>query len=286
MHPKYLDKVIAKAGISEADWFRLAQDRRAWKSAVHKAWPKRGMDKARMQQINAWRPGQPLPARSEPTKRLKHAVRQTWQGTGLKIQYHYEEEHSVRNPEKVTVIAKQCQRCKATFARNAQLTHHVCAARQRLKVAISLNTGGWLPVRQGPAMPPPRGWWISTDGSGQKDKAGWGAAIFRWPIESDVPDYMLYGPVITQEWHHLWIGARELTNNTGELSAVAEALRWLEEEAPDDGEVPVLIRFDSYYAANITRGTWLPKFNEELAKMTMDTYKRVRERRHITWEHV
>ena len=63
-------------------------------------------------------------------------------------------------------------------------------------------------------------------------------------------------------------------------------MRWLLDEAPDDGNTPVLIRFDSLYAANITRGIWLPKFNEELADMTAKTYAQVCQTRNVQWEHV
>ena len=70
------------------------------------------------------------------------------------------------------------------------------------------------------------------------------------------------------------------------MAAIAEALLWLINEAPDDGETPAHIRFDSYYAANITRGMWQPKFNEELAKRTAEIYETASQRRTITWEHV
>ena len=77
-------------------------------------------------------------------------------------------------------------------------------------------------MTHGPAGPPPVGWWIATDGSGKERmiggvpvrKAGWGFAVFRMPLLGDVPDYVIHGPVLTQEWDHRWIGARELTNNT------------------------------------------------------------------------
>ena len=42
-------------------------------------------------------------------------------------------------------------------------------------------------------------------------------------------------------------------------------MKWLLEEAPDGGHVPVHIRYDSEYAANIARGLWEVKSNEELA---------------------
>eukprot|EP00969_Alexandrium_andersonii_P104793 4623563-Alexandrium_andersonii.AAC.1 len=51
----------------------------------------------------------------------------------------------------------------------------------------------WGPVRYGPELPPPEGWWIATDGSGggraEGVKAGWGAVIFRWPVRGMSPDW-------------------------------------------------------------------------------------------------
>ena len=66
--------------------------------------------------------------------------------------------------------------------------------------------------------------------------------MFRWPVEGFTPDYVLHAPVVTMEWDHLWMGAREATNNTGELSAIGEAIRWLLDEAPDAGDMPAHIR--------------------------------------------
>eukprot|EP00973_Karenia_brevis_P066701 9273268-Karenia_brevis.AAC.1 len=61
---------------------------------------------------------------------------------------------------------------------------------------------------------------------------------------------------------------------------------WLRDEAPDGGETPVLLRFDSFYAANIAQGVWEPKSNEELAAKTREITAEVESRRVITWEHV
>jgi len=119
--------------------------------------------------------------------------------------------------------------------------------------------------------------------------AGWGVIVFRYDGPDDIsanPEFILHAPVVTQEWDHRWIGAREATNNTGELSAIGEAMLWLTHEAPDDGSIPVTIRFDSYYAANMARGIWVPRANEELAVMVRDMTAQVQSRRSINWQHV
>eukprot|EP00973_Karenia_brevis_P070211 9758431-Karenia_brevis.AAC.1 len=157
-----------------------------------------------------------------------------------------------------------------------------------------LQVGGWMEVVQGPELPPPTGWLVSTDGSGQQTTqqgnkvsvAGWGVIIFRLPLTGHTPDYVLHAPVVTAPWHPQWVGARERTNNTGELTAVIEAMMWLRDEAPDNGDIPVLFRFDSYYAANIAQGIWEPKSNEELAEKAREITSIVEGKRQITWQHV
>ena len=111
---------------------------------------------------------------------------------------------------------------------------------------------------------PPAGWWAATDRSGKsiwhedtrQESAGWGVVIFRYPTQDTEPDYVLHSPVVTETWDQLWLGARERTNNTGELSAIGELMLWLLHEAPDEGNVPMVVRYDSTYAANMAQGIW------------------------------
>ena len=83
---------------------------------------------------------------------------------------------------------------------------------------------------------------------------GGGVVSFRYPTVSETPDCVLQAPVVTEEWDHLWMGARDKTNNTAELTAIGETMWWLLNEAPDDGTTPVDIRFESQYAANMATG--------------------------------
>ena len=135
---------------------------------------------------------------------------------GNMLQYHYDEEHSVRDPGLVTSITHRCGACKCWFAREAQLKNHKCPAKGRMRERMEMFPGGCMPIREGPALPPPRGWVVATDGSGQvvkedgnsKKVAGWGVVVFRWPIVSDVPDVVLHAPVITQEWGGLSVSVK------------------------------------------------------------------------------
>jgi ribonuclease HI len=62
----------------------------------------------------------------------------------------------------------------------------------------------------------------------------------------------------SQDFH---IGATKCTNNTAELTAVYAALRWIALFETD----PVVLEFDSEYAAGVARGVVNPRDNLSLA---------------------
>jgi len=66
---------------------------------------------------------------------------------------------------------------------------------------------------------------LYTDGSASLDpaSAGWGVFI-SIPQDSSAS---LWGPVITDCTDSDWIGALRLTNNTGEISSIYNALQWV-----------------------------------------------------------
>jgi ribonuclease HI len=111
-------------------------------------------------------------------------------------------------------------------------------------------------------------------------------AIFRWPVEGEAPEFVLHGPVVVGAWDPMWMGAGERTNNCAELSAVGETMLWLLHEAPDEGNTPVHIRYDSTYAANLAQGVWTPKANELLAARVRELTEEVERTRVVTWEWV
>ena len=324
--PMYMSKVLRAGEISEMDWFRLAQDRKGWRRMITRKWPNKKIDAVRERQLNEWRPGETLPGQTgeDPAEgeaggvryalaRLRREEPQTEPEeeeeteeeedepgdrqfecpvcsesftTGNRLRFHYDEAHSVRDPNLVTSVSYKCDRCKTFFPKFEMCRDHMCPLVVRERSRTEVSIGGWLPVRHGPDLPPPRAWWAATDGSGQAGRAGWGVAIFRWPLASMVPEFVLHGPVVTKEWDHLWMGARELTNNTAELTAIGELMIWLDTEAPDDRTTPTVIRFDSFYAANMAQGFWEPKANEELAHRVRELVKKVGQRRTLTWEYV
>ena len=91
--------------------------------------------------------------------------------------------------------------------------------------------------------------------------AGWGFCVFEMaPASGDSsaglvrlkPIAELFGPVVTDESDPLFLGADGLSNNTGELQAIAEALLWLKDTKRSLS--PVLFCLDSEYAANAIQG--------------------------------
>ncbi|MGB0284124.1 MAG: ribonuclease HI, partial [Candidatus Poseidoniaceae archaeon] len=112
-------------------------------------------------------------------------------------------------------------------------------------------------------------WTIYVDGScpGNRDvdattPAAWAFVV----VEGDLPHgrgsgevvHEEAGPVITDPEAPGFLGAEVGSNNTAELSAFAQALRWLLLQASD---ASALIRADSIYAGNLADGSWKAKAN-------------------------
>lgn len=93
----------------------------------------------------------------------------------------------------------------------------------------------------------------------------------------------LLGTVETNSKSDLWFGAEVGSNNTGELSALAHALRWLLQEG---GAEAVRIRSDSEYALNIAKGLWKPKANRELARRVQNLWSEVKVNRELRGDHI
>ena len=110
------------------------------------------------------------------------------------------------------------------------------------------------------------------------------------PNRPRIPDYTLYGPVITDKWDPVYLGADKETNNTGELTAIGEACIWLLEKTgeldADGNKVHAEIHYDSEYARDLATRRAAPKTNHELANKVADLVDKVRENRRLTFRHV
>ena len=67
--------------------------------------------------------------------------------------------------------------------------------------------------------------------------------------------------IVTDTQQPGYIGAERPTNNTGELTAIAQALEYI---LADRSGRPVLVRYDSLYAGNMAAGKWRPRKNKVL----------------------
>jgi ribonuclease HI len=96
----------------------------------------------------------------------------------------------------------------------------------------------------------------------------------------------LYGPVVIDGSSPLSLGAEVGSNNTGELSAIGEALLWLRDEAPLPWSAPAVIHYDSEYAANIATRRNTAHKNQALAATVQALLDEVRAQRSLELSHV
>ena len=117
--------------------------------------------------------------------------------------------------------------------------------------------------------------------------AGWGVVALQ--IIDEPPRVKvvveLWGPVELNSSSTFYLGAEVASNNTGELSGIAEALLWVEERGGDED---VCVVYDSEYAANICQGKWKAHKNVNLARECKTIHGRVKQQRRgrISFLHV
>ena len=124
-------------------------------------------------------------------------------------------------------------------------------------------------------------WHVYTDGSAvlEDPSAGWGAA---WWVRGQC--YESFGPVEVNPNSEDFIGAERLTNNTGELSAVARVLTTV--AAVQHLPSTLIIHYDSQYAANVTQGLWSVRRNRCLAGLARKKYCEVKQKCQIEWRWI
>ena len=83
-----------------------------------------------------------------------------------------------------------------------------------------------------------------------------------------------------------YLGARKHTNNTAELTALAELLRALLSLSPQRAGSRGVVRTDSEYAAACMMGRVTPKTNRQLAERLRSLWQRLRAKHTVTWRHV
>ncbi|CAJ1372163.1 unnamed protein product [Effrenium voratum] len=133
-------------------------------------------------------------------------------------------------------------------------------------------------------------WHLFVDGScpanrqvGKTTAAGWGVAVYQQQSGERSIFAELFGPVVTDLASPLSLGATCGSNNTGELSAMAEACLWLLDQSL---LYPAVLHYDSEYAANIALGRNKAHKNVELAEKLQMLLAQVQAQRRVRLCHV
>ena len=106
---------------------------------------------------------------------------------------------------------------------------------------------------------------VYYDGSDTGRRAGWAFAVFEW---SGTMLFERWGRVLIDPADPLSLGAASNSNNTGELSAFAEAMIWLICEMPYWRDRGVVFAYDSTYSVGAGTGEWRTHDSQSLIKTT------------------
>ncbi|MEC8670308.1 MAG: RNase H family protein [Candidatus Thermoplasmatota archaeon] len=121
----------------------------------------------------------------------------------------------------------------------------------------------------------------------EETPAGWGVVVITGSNDLGRGNGEIFhefnGRVITDPDESRFIGAEVGSNNTAELTAFAEALRWVLSEG---GDSEIIIKTDSQYAGNQATGNWKAKANRELVAHVQALWNEVSQLRDLSWDHV
>ena len=299
MQGSWLKAVLAKTSLSARDWFRIAVSRGGqWQAAGRRFFPKRKLSKEHSLRLRSWKKGSPLPI--PPPKRVRRydampptppgptfcPVCKEDLGSVAALGAHYNSFHAIRDNRLVTKPSFQCSRCELVFQSKWRLRNHSCSSGDKL---LSVKQVGSIAstVRK----PQPAQWLIATDGSAspssveQPASAGWGFVVDRIGCLEGV-EVECWGEVLTDDRDPRALGADSLTNNAGELWALAEAFLWLRDESGDDKTVSVTLIYDSEVAKGLVTEPWAPQSHLKLVSLLRDLYVEACDSRAVSWVHV
>ena len=198
--------------------------------------------------------------------------------------------HAVRDDRLVTKSSFQCSRCDSVFHSKTKwrLRTHSCSSGDKL---LTTRTIGQIAAAA--RKPQPTHWTIATDGSAspssveQPASAGWGFMVDRVGLLEGV-EVECWGEVLTDDRDPRALGADSLSlsNNSGELWALAEAFLWLRDESGDDKTISVTLVYDSEVAKGLVTEPWAPQSHLGLVALLRDLYVEACDSRTISWVHV
>ena len=128
-------------------------------------------------------------------------------------------------------------------------------------------------------------YFVYTDGSGSKGcaststPAGWGVYIKQGHSEIEG-----YGRVNTDYSSPYFLDARVGSNNTGELTALIEAMLYLLHDTVKSSIITIY--YDSKWAAQMVRGQARPKRHATMVDHARRIYARLQEKSEVRWEWV
>ena len=165
------------------------------------------------------------------------------------LQHHYRLTHAITDPALTTFSSYQCSECRQTFTTLHARLNHECRILYAIPDADDTDLFGWRPYTPPLIDPLPQAWTLHTDGSFNPhvpQNAGWGVAVYRSDDPADTHCLCeLYSPVCLDKDDQRFLGAEQASNNTGELSAIAEALLVLKDECLGPASIPAEIVYDS-----------------------------------------
>ena len=98
--------------------------------------------------------------------------------------------------------------------------------------------------------------------------------------------FVLFGPVITNEAHLAFSGARTHSNNTAEMTAMMEALSFLGPRGPVARDVQSCIYHDSMFATGMCLGTIQARTHVQLVLACQHSMIRAQHILRLTMQHV
>mmetsp|Transcript_15305 Transcript_15305/g.29674 ORF Transcript_15305/g.29674 Transcript_15305/m.29674 type:complete len:386 (-) Transcript_15305:142-1299(-) len=121
-----------------------------------------------------------------------------------------------------------------------------------------------------------------------KPPAGWGFLVLRWNLSSTHELlHEAFGPVVLDPAKSGYIGAEVFSNNTAELTAIAKAMDYIHDlPVPSTGAEPVIVRYDSEYAAKSVMGLFNGAKNRDLILKCREALARARIVRQVDFIHV
>ena len=207
--------------------------------------------------------------------------------THVALRAHYNKSHAVLDDQLVTTRSFHCLRCTGIFfSSSSSLKGHACINADKLLSSRVVGS-----VQDTVSRPPPSRWVIATDGSAtlatefSLATAGWGFVVNRIGVLEGL-ECECWGEVLLDERDPRALGADSLSNNAGELWAIAEALLWLKHESNDSGRVPVTFVYDSEVAKGLITEPWAPHSHLKLVALLRDLFWGMIDTRLITWIHV